>query len=87
MVGYKMVRVRPCHISTSLHPSEASTHTPQCWVFFQLGPKGPSKIIRGFADIRWHQTADVGYVPNPRMKNVFMGTAVDDADFTSPHGP
>ncbi|KAK2182434.1 hypothetical protein NP493_354g03011 [Ridgeia piscesae] len=57
--------------------------------FVQIGPNGPdgSKIIRGFPDIRWHQTADVGYVPNPRMKNVFMATAVDDTDFSSPHGP
>ena len=54
----------------------------------QLGPNGKdgSKVIRGFADIRWHQTADIGFVPNPRMENVFMASAVDDADFNSPEG-
>ncbi|KAI0221391.1 Sialate O-acetylesterase [Lamellibrachia satsuma] len=57
--------------------------------FVQLGPKGKdgSKIIRGFPDIRWHQTADVGYVPNPRMDNVFMAAAIDDTDLTAPSGP
>ena len=57
--------------------------------FLQLGPEGKtgSKIVRGFADIRWHQTADIGFVPNTRMENVFMATAIDDTDFTAPSGP
>ena len=27
--------------------------------------------------IRWHQTADFGYVPNEKMPNTFMGVAPD----------
>ena len=38
----------------------------------------------GFPNIRWHQTADYGYVPNTRMKNVFMAVSMDLPDFTSP---
>ena len=40
--------------------------------------------MNGFADIRWHQTADHGYVPNPQMKEVFMAVAMDLGDPTSP---
>nr|KAF6312227.1 sialic acid acetylesterase [Pipistrellus kuhlii] len=40
----------------------------------------------GFSQIRWHQTADLGYVPNPRMPNTFMAVAVDLGDRDSPFG-
>ena len=30
--------------------------------------------------LRWHQTADYGYVPNKKMLNTFMATAVDTYD-------
>jgi len=30
--------------------------------------------------VRWHQTADFGYSPNPKLQNVFMTTAVDLVD-------
>ncbi len=40
----------------------------------------------GFPDIRWAQTADVGYVPNDRLQNVFMAVAMDLGDPTSPFG-
>ena len=36
--------------------------------------------------IRWHQTADYGYVPNPKMPNTFMAVAMDLGDFESPYG-
>ncbi|XP_067675204.1 sialate O-acetylesterase-like [Haliotis asinina] len=39
---------------------------------------------KGFPDIRWHQTADYGYVPNDRMKNTFMAVTMDLPDFSSP---
>ncbi|KAK7474786.1 hypothetical protein BaRGS_00033967 [Batillaria attramentaria] len=55
--------------------------------FVQLAGNQPDmSIISGFPDVRWHQTADYGYVPNPRMKNVFMAVAMDLPDFTSPWG-
>lgn len=40
----------------------------------------------GFPQIRWHQTADFGYVPNLRMPNTFMAVAMDLCDRTSPFG-
>ncbi|XP_010827735.1 PREDICTED: sialate O-acetylesterase isoform X4 [Bison bison bison] len=40
----------------------------------------------GLPQIRWHQTADFGYVPNQRMPNTFMAAAVDLCDRNSPFG-
>lgn len=40
----------------------------------------------GFPDIRWHQTADTGFVPNSRMQKTFMAVAMDLPDETSPYG-
>ncbi|XP_048766253.2 sialate O-acetylesterase-like [Ostrea edulis] len=55
--------------------------------FVQLAPfRDDPSITTGFPDIRWHQTADVGYVPNYRMKNVFMSVAMDLPDYKSPYG-
>ena len=45
---------------------------------------GSNDTMSGFADIRWHQTADYGYVPNARMKEVFMAVTMDLGDPTSP---
>ncbi|XP_013070166.2 sialate O-acetylesterase-like [Biomphalaria glabrata] len=55
--------------------------------FVQLSAKAADPSISvGFPDIRWHQTADRGYVPNPDMPNVFMAVAMDLPDFISPYG-
>ncbi|XP_059144147.1 sialate O-acetylesterase-like [Physella acuta] len=55
--------------------------------FVQLAPNSPSPgSATGFTDIRWHQTADRGYVPNPDMANVFMAVALDLPDFNSTYG-
>lgn len=40
----------------------------------------------GLPQIRWHQTADFGYVPNQRMPNTFMAVSVDLCDRNSPFG-
>ncbi|ELU18602.1 hypothetical protein CAPTEDRAFT_144081, partial [Capitella teleta] len=55
--------------------------------FVQLGPDQNTSHPEGFPDIRWHQTADIGFVPNPRMKNVFMASALDLTDLKSPYAP
>lgn len=34
----------------------------------------------GYGGIRWAQTAGYGYVPNPKMQNVFMATSFDTPD-------
>ncbi|XP_023557289.1 sialate O-acetylesterase isoform X2 [Octodon degus] len=40
----------------------------------------------GFPQIRWHQTADFGFVPNVKMPNTFMAVAMDLCDRDSPFG-
>ncbi|KAM4828450.1 sialate O-acetylesterase isoform 2-T3 [Thomomys bottae] len=47
---------------------------------------GPEKSDDRFPQIRWHQTADFGYVPNPIMPNTFMAVAMDLGDRDSPFG-
>ena len=37
-------------------------------------------VSNGGVTIRWHQTADYGYTPNPSMENVFMAVAIDTYD-------
>ncbi|XP_048199698.1 sialate O-acetylesterase [Perognathus longimembris pacificus] len=39
-----------------------------------------------FPQIRWHQTADFGFVPNPAMPNTFMAVSMDLGDRDSPFG-
>ncbi|CAG5130233.1 unnamed protein product, partial [Candidula unifasciata] len=55
--------------------------------FVQLAPnRNDQSISVGFSDIRFHQTADWGYVPNRDMPNVFMAVAMDLPDFSSSYG-
>ncbi|XP_022291611.2 sialate O-acetylesterase-like [Crassostrea virginica] len=55
--------------------------------FVQLAPnRNDPSVTSGFPDIRWHQTADTGYVPNPRLQSVFMSVAMDLPDYKSPYG-
>jgi len=69
--------------------NQASSQTSATFPFgfVQLaGNRNDPTITTGFPDIRWHQTADMGYVPNPKMKNVFMAVAMDLPDFNSTYG-
>ena len=53
----------------------------------QLAPDGFTNVtVGGFPVIRWAQTADFGYVPNPKQRNVFMACAIDLGDPKSPYG-
>nr|XP_020455900.1 sialate O-acetylesterase isoform X1 [Monopterus albus] len=54
--------------------------------FVQLSTNIKGFTNDGFPDVRWHQTADFGYVPNLRMKRTFMAVAMDLPDETSPFG-
>ena len=49
-----------------------STFTPTSdsfpFGFMQLGPVKPDNKSPGFPVIRWHQTADYGFVPNEIME-------------------
>ena len=50
-------------------------------VIFKLATNDPSGTrVGGFPWIRWHQTFDVGYVPNTKVSNVFMAVALDLRD-------
>merc|ERR1719270_2395870 len=61
-----------------------STNTPTSedfpFGFMQLSTWDANNAGPGFPVIRWHQTADQGYVPNEILKNVFMGVAIDTYD-------
>jgi sialate O-acetylesterase len=52
----------------------------------QLAPNGDNDAETGFPDVRWHQTFEYGYTPNPMMDNIFTAVALDLPDFDSPHG-
>ena len=46
--------------------------------FVQLGPFTNQRDHLAWPELRWHQTADVGLVPNDILQNVFMAAAMDD---------
>merc|ERR1719167_1887189 len=48
--------------------------------FVQLASNRADYQPLGFPKIRWHQTADMGVVPNRRLENVFMAVALDTYD-------
>ncbi|XP_033740495.1 sialate O-acetylesterase-like isoform X2 [Pecten maximus] len=55
--------------------------------FVMLGANEPDMTkFDGFPEIRWHQTADYGYVPNHKMVNTFMANAMDLPGFLSSVG-
>ncbi|KAG5836824.1 hypothetical protein ANANG_G00232720 [Anguilla anguilla] len=54
--------------------------------FVQLCTYNKSAESDSFPELRWHQTADYGFSPNPRMNNTFMAVAVDLPDEKSPWG-
>ncbi|KAI9537208.1 hypothetical protein NQZ68_027242 [Dissostichus eleginoides] len=55
--------------------------------FVQLSTWKKESKSDAFPNIRWHQTADTGFVPNPRMQNTFMAVAMDLPDERSPYNP
>lgn len=52
--------------------------------FVQLADKDVDDV--GTPILRWHQTADLGVVPNAVLENVFMAVAMDLPDNGSPMG-
>ncbi|NXN10693.1 SIAE acetylesterase, partial [Indicator maculatus] len=54
--------------------------------FVQLSTYRRQSTDDSFARLRWHQTADLGVVPNARMPNTFMAVAMDLGDEHSPYG-
>ncbi|NXY51037.1 SIAE acetylesterase, partial [Ceuthmochares aereus] len=54
--------------------------------FVQLSTYHRQSPDNSFARLRWHQTADLGVVPNARMPGTFMAVAMDLGDEHSPYG-
>ncbi|XP_078055357.1 sialate O-acetylesterase [Mustelus asterias] len=54
--------------------------------FVQLSTYHHAVPDDSFSWIRWHQTADFGYAPNPKMKRTFMAVTMDLGDEKSPFG-
>ncbi|NXX55356.1 SIAE acetylesterase, partial [Scopus umbretta] len=54
--------------------------------FVQLSTYRRQDPADSFARLRWHQTADLGVVPNARMPGTFMAVAMDLCDERSPYG-
>lgn len=56
----------------------------------QLAPNRPDKPDEsypyGFTTIRWRQTANYGFNPNPLLKKVFTAVAIDLPDINGTHG-
>ncbi|ESO84973.1 hypothetical protein LOTGIDRAFT_131233, partial [Lottia gigantea] len=55
--------------------------------YVQLAAFRNANFVDPWASMRWTQTANHGYSPNPDQKNVFMAIAMDLPDFTGPRGP
>uniref|UniRef100_A0A8D0G657 Sialic acid acetylesterase n=1 Tax=Sphenodon punctatus TaxID=8508 RepID=A0A8D0G657_SPHPU len=66
--------------------SDGQTQQQFPFGFVQLSTSRRTKIDDSYPRIRWHQTADYGYVPNKKMPNTFMAVAVDLCDEHSPYG-
>ncbi|XP_041336442.1 sialate O-acetylesterase [Pyrgilauda ruficollis] len=54
--------------------------------FVQLSTYRRQSADDSFARLRWHQTANLGVVPNARMPRTFMAVAMDLGDEHSPYG-
>ncbi|KAM9217029.1 sialate O-acetylesterase [Leptosomus discolor] len=54
--------------------------------FVQLATYRRHSPDDGFARLRWHQTADLGVVPNAKLPAAFMAVAMDLGDEGSPYG-
>ncbi len=60
--------------------TEGSTNSNFPFGFVQLANSNRTPAIGGLPWLRFHQTADFGYSPNPQLKNVFMASAIDLVD-------
>merc|ERR1711953_521229 len=63
-----------------LFSTNSNTEPDAPFGFVQLASWRPDNMDAGFPVIRWHLTADYGYVPNERLKNVFMASPLDTYD-------
>ncbi|NWW75104.1 SIAE acetylesterase, partial [Climacteris rufus] len=66
--------------------SAAQTEPLLPFGFVQLSTYRRGSADDSFPRLRWHQTADLGVVPNARMPGTFMAVAMDLGDEHSPYG-
>ncbi|XP_061169386.1 sialate O-acetylesterase-like [Saccostrea echinata] len=66
--------------------SKGTTNPSFPFGFVQLAPWREGETSLGFPQLRWSQTANIGYVPNSLLHNVFMAVAIDLPDYQSPYG-
>jgi len=53
--------------------------------FVQLATRvNDTSYVGDFPELRWHQTFDIGYVPNSYVPNVFMAVPIDLRDDGAP---
>ncbi|XP_061169387.1 sialate O-acetylesterase-like [Saccostrea echinata] len=65
--------------------SKGTTNPAFPFGFVQLAPWREGETSLDFPQLRWAQTANIGYVPNSLLYNVFMAVAIDLPDFQSPY--
>ncbi|KAL9825834.1 sialate O-acetylesterase isoform 1-T1 [Geothlypis trichas] len=71
----------------AFHTGSAGQTEPRLpFGFVQLSAYRRGNADDSFARLRWHQTADLGVVPNARMPSTFMAVAMDLGDEHSPYG-
>ena len=64
----------------SIFSSNSNTNINAPYGFVQLSTIKYTEPSVDYPMVRWHQTADYGYVPNDRQSNVFMAVAIDTYD-------
>uniref|UniRef100_A0A8C5JHU8 Sialic acid acetylesterase n=1 Tax=Junco hyemalis TaxID=40217 RepID=A0A8C5JHU8_JUNHY len=71
----------------AFHTGSAGQTEPRLpFGFVQLSTYRHESADDSFPRLRWHQTADLGVVPNARMPSTFMAVAMDLGDEHSPYG-
>ncbi|NXW44856.1 SIAE acetylesterase, partial [Nyctiprogne leucopyga] len=75
------------HWRRAFHAGSAGQTEPLLpFGFVQLSTYRRQSPDDAFARLRWHQTADLGVVPNSKMPGTFMAVAMDLGDERSPYG-
>ena len=64
----------------SIFSSHSNTNINAPYGFVQLSTIKYGTTDLSYPLIRWHQTADYGFVPNDRQNNVFMSVTIDTYD-------
>ena len=73
-----------CTFPTMIQDWRAAFNVPDApFGFVQLSTLLYNNTGLTYPQLRWHQTADLGWVPNSQLENVYMAVAVDTYDVES----